>query len=69
MDPVGDVALKDLNKWAAKNLTPQRISDQAGKWYKVYDQVKNMGPSKFRLCLLGEVTTFLLHLLLLIRFP
>lgn len=39
MDPIGEVPLKHVSKWASKNLNVQRVSKQLYQWYTVYDKV------------------------------
>ena len=39
MDPIGDVPLKEVGKWANKNLNVGRVSKQLLHWYTAYDKV------------------------------
>ncbi|KAL5270205.1 hypothetical protein ACHWQZ_G001069 [Mnemiopsis leidyi] len=38
MEPIADVPLKDVGKWAEKNLQPERVGRQLTMWAKAYDK-------------------------------
>lgn len=41
MEPIADVPLKDVGKWAEKNLQPERVGRQLIMWAKAYDKVNH----------------------------
>ena len=39
MEPISDVPLKDVGKWAEKNLKAERVGRQMMLWWSAYNKV------------------------------